>query len=63
MGIKTIKREVKLENDEIIYRCICAEDATVEGVFFKAGQILPQRPEKSIRTKAADFVALEGYFT
>lgn len=63
LGIKTIKREVKLENDEVIYRCVCAEDASIEGQLFKAGQILPQRPEKSIRTKAADFVALEGYFT
>ena len=63
LGIKTIKREVKLENDEVIYRCVCAEDASIEGQLFKAGQILPQRPEKSIKTKAVDFVALEGYFT
>ena len=63
LGIKTIKREITLGNNEVIYRCICAEDWEAEGYTpVKAGAILPQRPEKIIRAKAADFVALENYF-
>lgn len=63
LGVKTIKREITLDNNEIIYRCICAEDTEIKGYsVIKAGQILPQHPEKTIRAKAADFVALQGYF-
>lgn len=61
-GIKTIRHEVTLDNGEVIYRCICAEDVqTSIGTFVKS-QVLSSKNANPIQVKAADLVSLEGYF-
>lgn len=63
LGVKTIRREVTLESGEVIYRCICAEHVQVPDVgLFLVNQNLPKYPQIPMQAKAADYVAIEGYF-
>lgn len=63
LGVKTIKREVTLETGEIIYRCICAETIQPKpGLVLMQNQVLGKYPAVALQAKAADYVAIEGYF-